>query len=159
MYVLTCSVSVSNGIPFAFITNKTIINQPANVHSRWRFNDYKSRDTYFFQWWNFLVYDSLTHNHWTLVYHTSKYSSNAGLEDYGSVSMIHRTGPQHQTWANDKVPLTSVHHSNDWDLDYTKQEEGVKVVPYRMYVIDDDTYRIEAKFDKQYTCRSVSVSW
>lgn len=39
-------------------------------------------DRFFFQWWNFLIYDAETHDHWTIVYHTTKYSKAANYSDY-----------------------------------------------------------------------------
>lgn len=91
--------------------------------------------------WNYLIYDSHSDDHYTLVYHTSKYAKSSNLESYGSVSMLHRNRGGSVCVANHHIPLSGVQHRGDWSLDYTLP--GAQLPIYRQVLIDDDTYRIE----------------
>lgn len=93
--------------------------------------------------WNFLIYDAETHDHWTLVYHTTKYSKAANYSDYASCSMIHKQGSLTRDSAHDAIPLRDLIHERDWDLGLRKADGSV---PYRMRIIDDNTYNIQAAY-------------
>lgn len=136
--------SLPAGRPFSLMVNQTVFDQPSNYHSRYRGPEYLDQyDRFFFQWWNFLIYDAETHDHWTLVYHTTKYSKAANYSDYASCSMIHKQRSTTRDSAHDAVPLKDLIHERDWDLGLRKADG---TVPYRMTIIDDNTYNIVANY-------------
>jgi hypothetical protein len=133
---------LQEGQPFSLITNMTVLHQPGNVHSRWRGPEYiEQYDRFFFQWWNFLVYDAETHDHWTVVYHTTKFSQAANYSDYASTAMIHKTGAKHVVSSHQAVPLKDLIHEKDWDLKMRMPDGST---PHRVTIIDDDTYNVIA---------------
>ena len=141
----SCSYhSLPAGRPFSLMVNQTVFDRPSNFHSRYRGPEYLEQyDRFFFQWWNFLIYDAETHDHWTLVYHTTKYSKAANYADYASCSMIHKQRSETRDSAHDAVPLRDLIHDRDWDLGLRKKDG---TVPYRMTIIDDNTYNIVASY-------------
>jgi hypothetical protein len=54
--------------------------------------EYHRSDRFFFQWWNYLVFDAQTRDHWNLIYQLTEFSSKfeGGLNmSEGSTSMAH----------------------------------------------------------------------
>jgi len=145
------------GSPFALITNQTVIDRPASFHSRWRAPDYIDKyDRFFFQWWNYLIYDGETHDHWTLVYHTTKYSKAAQYQDYASVSMVHKQRSTTRETAHSAIPLRDLMHSAEFDLQYRTPDGKI---PYTQRIIDDNTYEVVAMMDPSLTHTGQRVSW
>ena len=149
--------SLPAGRPFSVITQQTIVDRPSNFHSRYRGPDYIDQyDRFFFQWWNFLVYDAETNDHWTVVYHTTKFSKAANYSDYASTSMIHKQGSAAREHAHDAVPLADLIHTKDWDLGLRKKDGSV---PHRMTIIDDDTYNVIADMPPSKTSNGQRIAW
>jgi hypothetical protein len=151
--------SLAAGQPFSLITKMTFIHEPPKHHSRWRGQDYITKyDRFFFQWWNFLVYDAETHDHWTFIYMASKYSSKANATDAATAGMMHKRRSETIDSAFDAVPLADLLASEDGtDMQWQKKKDGTS--PYRMTLIDDDTYNVVATFPANKSPEGIAVSW
>jgi hypothetical protein len=128
---------LEEGQPLVFLlsTHNHTDNPPA-VDSRFRGAEYSPRNPYFFQWWNYLVVDAETLDHWTLGFQL-----NVGNESVsrGFMGFTHMRGPKYLRRSGASVPLRDVStNPSNFDVKYKIGE----LVPYQQIVIDDDTYRI-----------------
>jgi len=142
----------------AFITQARIVDRPGNAHARWRGADYVAAfpDRFFFQWWNFLVYDARTDDHWTLVLHTAHHSSASGMPHVASSSLVHRRGSEMVLQAHEAVPLDDNHVQvgPEWNIALRSRsqagtgsgEAGPGPVSHRIELLDEDTYRVHMSF-------------
>lgn len=106
---------------FAFITNRTTHFQPNATASRFRLQEYadlpQQEGRFFFQWWNYLIYDSVTHEHWNFIYQFSDYSANAtDLEDTVSIGLRKLHRQMAQIGATARFPMSSAVLSNSMDV-------------------------------------------
>lgn len=53
--------------PIAWSTHNTTTDNMA-FHSRVRRSDYTEHDQFYLQWWNYIIYDAETHNHYNFAY-------------------------------------------------------------------------------------------
>jgi len=112
---------------------------PATEHSRLRFKDYKltPADDYF-QWWNYLVFDSVTRRHWTIAYGMT-WNREDGL--VGSCTVIERLDAK-DVVSGSMVTKFGARFNITNDYDVTQRDANGGIV-FRQTVVDAGTYHIE----------------
>lgn len=154
------------GQMFSLVQNQTIVPYPANSYSRYRGEDYLDRDRYFFQWWNFLVYDSETNDHFTLVYNTNHYSKTAqsvkGIKSHASVSLVHKQLSQDVDGSTESFPLSHLYFEPEHSWGMRLKSKKPQISPndvYTIELIDDSNYRITGFVDGAYSVSGKNISW
>lgn len=128
--------------PWALMQAHNASDNPATFASRFRAPEYEaSRDKNFFQWWNVLVYDAETDDHFTIVYSLVNRPEGSTLADEASVGYIHLRGPNHVNAGSETFPYASLTVSGDFDLEFTRTSSaGTSTVPHKLLARDDGTY-------------------
>jgi len=125
----------------AVMSSHDEVLMPEAEHSRLRFHDFKLKpvDDYF-QWWNYLIFDSVTRRHWTIAYGMT-WTREDGI--VGSCTVIERLD------ATDVVAGSMVtklgprfNITNAYDV-VQRDTQGNFV--FRQTVLDAGTYHIEGR--------------
>lgn len=136
-----------------------VVHPPA-VHARYRMQDYQHLDNYFFQWWNFLVFDGLTRNHYNVIVHLTNFSSTSNSIDTVSIRMAHLLSNEAVNVVNDVRPLAAASVTRYADVTVNiKDQQGKLIQPYSM-TFDDDTINIKAKFPSaDFSLQNIKTEW
>lgn len=131
-----------------------IVNPPA-YKSRYRGAEHTKDDEFFFQWWNFLVFDAETRDHWNIIYQVTNYADGSTSPDAAMVAMMHLQGSEPRMQAHHAIPLGDLDVRNDFDLLYNVDGN----VKHSQIIVDDDTYHLKADFSADKTNVDTPVSW
>eukprot|EP00455_Lapot_gusevi_P009635 TRINITY_DN1432_c0_g1_i2.p1 TRINITY_DN1432_c0_g1~~TRINITY_DN1432_c0_g1_i2.p1 ORF type:complete len:511 (-),score=122.50 TRINITY_DN1432_c0_g1_i2:17-1363(-) len=112
---------------------------PDAVHSRYRRSEYTDPAQHFFQWWNFIVFDHETKDHFTLLYGLIDFPSNSSARDVAVVSVKHLQESTLKNNASFVVPLKMLQHKHDFDLNFPNEANQVA---QSLEAINADTYRV-----------------
>ena len=125
-----------------------------------RLHDYTaSNDRFFFQWWNYLVYDSVSHQQYQLIYQLSHYSSRAATPgSYVIIGAKHQRGDGADISAGDMMPAEHATISRHMDIE-AQSSVGGSLYRYVQVAEDDDTYVVSASFPASLTSTGESMSF
>ena len=127
---------------------------------RSRLHEYTAdKDRFFFQWWNYLVYDSATHQQYQLIYQLSHYSSKADTPGtYVITGAKHQRGDGSDVTAGDIVPLERAQLSRDMNID-APSSIADSLHRYVQTAVNDDTYVVSASFPASLTSTGEPLSF
>lgn len=118
--------------------------------------EYLPRGDFFFQWWNYLVYDSQTDDHFNIIYQVTDYAPASSRSDVASVSVVHMRGSRTLATASMDIPLAQLEVVGDLGLVYRAADGSI---PFRQEVIDDATYRLYAEFPADKVSTGQPLGW
>ena len=128
---------------FALLRHSTFLAQPSTSHVRFRASEYGTarHDRFFFQWWNYLVIDSLTNEQFQFVfqlnYHSERFQADPSAA-YLLVAAKAQHGDGSVTYESaDSLPLHQAELSRDMDISAPWYSQAAE---------DDNTYTFTAAF-------------
>ena len=146
--------------PFAFVSRSAFIPQPGTYHVRHRLHDYTAKhDRFFFQWWNYLVYDSASQQQYQLMFQITHYSSRADTPGtYIVLAAKQQLSDGSDVTAGDMVPATRATISGDMDIHAPSSVAGW-LSQYVQTAVDNDTYSVSGSFPASLTSSGEPLSF
>ena len=125
----------------ALISKHNATNQPANFHSRLRINEVEHAGQDYFQWWNFLIFDADTRDHFNIYYDLSEAADGVRV---GKVALAHFRGSKEVKQQFEEVSPRFIRHENDFDMYYFPTEDisDKSKATHSLVALDDDTYHL-----------------
>jgi hypothetical protein len=146
---------------FAIVIAPSAIAQPEPYYSRSRLAEYSSYDRYFFQWWNFLIFDAESKDHFNVIMQLTNFSSKCTeSEDEAYVAYAHGKGSNLLAVGRDSIPLHQAKLSKHFDLELNPQRSARSgLIPYSLTVLDDNTYNLKAEFTADRLSNKAVTKW
>ena len=145
--------------PFAFIRSNTFLPQPSAHTVRYRGAEYTAgRDRFFFQWWNYLIVDSASHQQYQLIYQLSHQSSRASvpLPSYSVVGVKHQRRDKSSLTAAQANPFNRTRITLPMDLAISDASDTTR---FTQRALDDDTYEVTGYYPASHTSSSYPLSY
>ena len=119
---------------WALLTTQPTHANPGPEHARYRREEYNAND-FFFQWWNYFIVDSETHEHFYLVFTSMDYPANSTHSDEASTSAVYMKGAKLVDAITETVPIDQLTVTKHFDLAIKVPGRGVLPAAFPSIVV------------------------
>lgn len=141
------------GEPFALLRSDATLKWPAANYSRVRLTDYQQPDRFFFQWWNYLIYDPETKEHWNIIYQVTDFPDYTNRSNEARVSLAYFRGQELLTAVTDLFPLNLLEMEGGMNLTHSRRDGTF----FSHRALTDDLIELKAVFPQ--TAHREAVEW